>query len=60
MTAASLTKAGPGFWERGDFLGRRGLGLDLLGRWESFFGGMRAFFPEGLTLRRADAFRKRG
>jgi len=52
MTAASLAKAGPGF-------GERGLGFDFLRRSESFFGGMRAFFPVGITLRRADVFRKR-
>jgi hypothetical protein len=60
MTAASLAKAGPGFWGRGDFLARRGLDFDFLGRRESFLKGMRAFFPEGLTLRRTDAFRKPG
>jgi hypothetical protein len=57
MTAASLAKAGPGFWERGDFLGRRGLAF-LRGR-ESFLGGMLAYFPEGITLRRAGWFDKR-
>jgi hypothetical protein len=46
MTAASLAKAGPGFWGREDLLARCGFGFDfLLGR-ESFFGGMRAFFLE--------------
>jgi hypothetical protein len=59
MTAASLAKAGPGFWGREDFLARRGLDfVFLLGR-ESFFGGMRAFFPEGITVKRANVFRKR-
>jgi len=52
MTAASLAKAGPGFCAEEDFLARRGLGFDFL-RWrESFLEGMRAFFPEELTLRR--------
>jgi hypothetical protein len=59
MTAASLAKAGPGLCVDEDFLARRGLVLDFLRRRESFLGGMLAFFPEGLTLRRADAFRKR-
>src|SRR5579863_10233610 len=59
MTAASLAKAGPGFWGRGDFLARRGLEFEFLRRWEGFFGGMRAFFPEGITLRRAEGFDKR-
>ena len=59
MTAASLAKAGPGFWERGDFLGRRDLDVEFLWRRESFFGGMLAFFPEGITLRRAEGFDKR-
>jgi len=44
MTAVSLAKAGPGFWGRGDFLARRGLGFDFLGRREGFWGVMRAFF----------------
>ena len=60
MTAASLAKAGPGSCGRGVFLARRGLGFDFLRGLERFFGGMRAFFPEGLTLRRAGGFRKRG
>jgi hypothetical protein len=59
MTEASLAKAGPGFCGGGDFLARRGLGLDFLRRRESFFGGMRAFIPEGITLRRAGGFDKR-
>ena len=59
MTAASLAKAGPGFCGRGDFLARRGLGFDFLRGRERFFGGMRAFFPEGITLRRARVFYKR-
>ncbi len=58
MTAASLAKAVPGLWGRGDFFARRGLGLDFLRGRESFLGGMRAFFPEGLTVRRANAFDK--
>ena len=58
MTAASLAKAGPGFWGRWDFLARGGLGFAFLGRRESFFGGMRAFFPEGITVGRAGVFYK--
>jgi hypothetical protein len=48
MTAASLAKAGPGFWGRGDFLARRGLRLDFLRGRESFLEGMRAFFLKEL------------
>ena len=44
MTAASLAKAGPGFWAGEDFFARRGLGLDFLRKEESFFVGMPAFF----------------
>ena len=58
MTAASLAKAGPGFCGRGDFLARRGFGFDFLRGRESFFGGMRAFFPGGITVRRAEGFDK--
>src|ERR1700739_4680314 len=58
MTAASLAKAGPGFGAGEDFLTWRGLGFDFLRRLERFFGGMRAFFPEGITLRRAGWFDK--
>jgi len=59
MTAASLAKAGPGFCGGGDFLARGGLGFDFLRGRESFFGGMRAFFPEGITVRRTKGFDKR-
>src|SRR5260370_14697647 len=58
MTAASLAKAGAGFCGRADFFGRRGLGFDFLRGREAFFGGMRAFFPEGLTVGRVVVFYK--
>jgi hypothetical protein len=58
MTAVNLAKAGPGFWGREDFLARRGLSLDFLRGRESFLEGMRAFFPERITLRRAARFDK--
>src|SRR5882757_10049731 len=59
MTAASLAKAGPGSCGRAGFFGRRGLGFDFLRGREVFFGGMRAFFPEGITVGRAGMFYKR-
>ncbi len=43
MREASLVKAGPGFFKRGDFLMARDLILDFLREWRSFFGGMREF-----------------
>src|SRR6266852_8779021 len=58
MTAASLAKAGPGFCAGRDFLARRSLGLDFLRGRESFFGDMRAFFPDGITVGRVVVFYK--
>ena len=40
-------------------MARRGLGFDFLRERESCLGGMRALFPERITLRRARWFDKR-